>query len=345
MSTFRASGYFAALTLVQSISCLRRHLICSAAASLLAISGIAIADTYPSKPVKIIVGNPPGGPSDFLARLYSEAVGSALGQAFLVDNKAGASGTVAAEAVAKSASDGHTLLLGAQSSIAVAPYMYPKLGYDPAKDFVPVSMIAFGGYMLVVHPSVPVRNVEELVALLRSKPGTVSFGSGGNGAGSHLCAEQLSSLAGGRMLHVPYKGDGPAFNDLLGGQIKLMFATPNVAVPQAKAGKLRILAVTTKERLQSMPDVPSVHESGLKDFECVGWSILFAPAGTPKPVLDSLRDAWSKARTQGPVKARLDELGMAPPERFASPDALGALLKAENVRLGTIIRSAGIKPE
>lgn len=345
VKTFQSASGASTRTFVQSLSSLRQQVLGALTVALLGTSAHALADTYPSRPVKVVVGSTPGGPSDFLGRLYAETVGGSLGQTFIVENKAGASGTLAAETVAKAAPDGYTLLLGAQSSIAVAPYTFAKLGYDPAKDLVPVSMVSFGGYFVVVHSSVPARTMQELVSLLRSKPGTLSFGSGGKGAGSHLCGEQLSAVTGGGLLHVPYKGDAAALNDVLGGQVNLMFATPSIAIPQAKTGKLRILAVTTKERLQSMPDIPSVHETGLKDFECSGWSVLFAPAGTPKPVLDTLRAAWTKARAQNAVKTRLEELGMTLPDRFTPPEALNTFMKTENARLGKVIKDAGIKPE
>lgn len=309
------------------------------------VSTFAAADNYPSKPIKVVVGTSAGGPTDFVARLYTDKVATTLGQIFVVDNKVGASGTLAADSVSKSPADGYTLLMGAPSSIIVAPYMYSKLGYDPAKDLVPVSMTSYSGYVLAVHPSVPARTAEELVALLRAKPGTLAFGSGGAGTGSHLCGELYSSVTGGRLVHVPYKGDGPALNDLLGGQIQIMFTTSAGVLPHVKSGKVRILGVTTKERVQSMQGIPTIHEAGLKDFECLSWTMLFAPAGTPKPALDKLNAAWAKERTQGTVKARLDELDWTPPDRFSSQESLNLFLKNEQERLGKIIRGAGIKPE
>lgn len=304
---------------------------------------LAMAGGYPIRPVKLLVGAPPGGPSDFMARMFADGLGPSLGQGFIVDNKPGASGTLAAEAAAKAPADGHTLLVSGPAAISVAPHLFPKLGYEPAKDLVPVSMLGAGAFVLAVHPSVPARTVQELIALAKAKPGTIGFGSGGNGSSGHLCTELFSSLAGVKMLHVPYKGDGQALNDLVAGQIQMMFTAPNVAVPQARAGKLRILAVTTRERVASMPDFPSVHESGIPDFEYLGWIVTFAPEGTPRPVLDALTAGWAKARNSPAIRGRLEELAMVAPDRLVSSAPLQQFLRAESVRLGKIIREAGIK--
>jgi tripartite-type tricarboxylate transporter receptor subunit TctC len=305
----------------------------------------AAANGYPARAVKLMVGSPPGGPSDFLARVFGDAVGPLLGHNFIVDNKPGASGTLAADAVAKSAADGHTLLISGPAAMSVAPHLFPKLGFDPAADFTPVSMLGAGAFVLAVHPSLPVKNVQELVALAKAKPGTLAFGSGGNGSSGHLCSELFSSQAGIRMFHVPYKGDGQALTDLLANQIQVMFTAPNVAMPQVKAGKLRLLAVTTRERVPTLPDAPTVHESGLRDFEYLGWIVAFAPAATPRSAVDTLAAAWSKARNTPAVKARLEELAMLPPERLVAGEPLQQFLRGESARLGKVIRDAGIKAD
>lgn len=300
---------------------------------------------YPTRPVKMFVGAPPGGPSDFMARMFGDNVGPLLGQGFIVDNKPGASGTLAAELAAKSPPDGHSLLVSGPSAVTVARHLFPKLGFDAAADFTPVAMLGAGAFVLAVHPSVPARNVQELIAHARANPGKLAFGSGGNGSSGHLCAELFSSQAGVKMFHVPYKGDGQAMNDLLAGQIQVMFTAPNVAMPQVRAGKLRLLAVTTRDRVASMPDAPTVHESGLPDFEYLGWIVAFAPSATPKTAIDSLVAAWNKARLAPAVRARLDDLAMAAPERLVSGEPLARFLKAEDARLGKIIRDAGIKAD
>lgn len=305
----------------------------------------AFAQGFPVRPIKLVVGAAPGGPSDFLARLMSDTLQAPLGQPLVVDNKPGASGTFAADAVAKAAPDGHTLLLAGPASILSAPHVMARLPYDPARDFVPVAVIGAGAFVLAVSAALPVRTVAGLVAFARANPGALNYGSGGNGSSGHLAGEQFSQTLGVKLTHVPYKGDGPAFNDLLGGQIQIMFTAPNVAVPHAKSGKLRILAVTSRERISSLPDVPSMIEAGVKDFEYLGWIVAFAPAATPKPVLDTLQAAWGKARQQPVLRAKLDELGMAPPERLNQPDALSAFLAEERVRMGRIVKVAGIKPE
>ncbi|MBC5766337.1 Bug family tripartite tricarboxylate transporter substrate binding protein [Ramlibacter albus] len=305
----------------------------------------AHAAAYPSRPVKLVVGSPPGGPSDFLARTYADNLGPLLGQSFLVDNKPGASGTLAAEGAAKAAPDGHTLLVSGPASVSVAPHLFPKLGYDPERDFIPINMLGAGAFVIVSHPSLPVKTMAELIAYAKANPGRITYGSGGNGSSGHLATELLSTVAGIKMLHVPYKGDGQAVNDLLAGQIQLMVTAPNVPAANVKAGKLRLLAVTTRERVASMPDTPTVHESGLRDFEYLGWIVTFAPAGTPKAVIEQLSAAWNKVRNTPTVRQRLEDLAMVAPDRLVSGEPLATFLRAESARLGKVIRDAGIKYE
>lgn len=324
----------------------RRQLLATCAAGAAPwLASAAPAAGYPTRPVRLLVGAPPGGPSDFLARIFGDSVGPVLGGSFVVENRPGASGTLAADLAAKSAPDGHTLLVSGPSGISVAPHLFPKLPYDPAADFAPINMLGAGAFALVVHPSLPVKNVAELIAYAKAKPGAISFGSGGNGSSGHLCTELFSSLAGVKMLHVPYKGDGQAVADLLGGQIQLMFTAPNVAMANVKAGKLRLLAVTTRDRVSSMPDVPTVHESGLRDFEYLGWIITFAPAATPRPVLEALSASWQKVRTTPAVRTKLEELAMVAPDRLVAGEPLRQFLRAESTRLGKVIRDAGIRVE
>ena len=304
----------------------------------------AWAQTYPSRSVKMVVGSPPGGPSDFMARLFGEAMGPALGQSFVVENKPGASGMPAADQVAKAAPDGHTLLMSGPASIAVMPHLFSRITYNPLTELTPVAMLGAGAFVLVVHPSVNVRNVAELLQLARSRPEGLTYGSGGNGSSGHLCTELFCSLTGTRMVHVPYKGDGQAANDLLAGQIQLMFTAPNVAMANVKAGRLKLLAVTTRERVPSLPEVPAVHET-LKDFEYLGWIMAFAPAATPSPVIDTLASTWNKARLSPGIRLKLEELAMSAPERLSTRAALLDFVKSEHARLGKLIREAGIKAE
>lgn len=319
----------------------RRTMLAALAGALPLMAAPARAASYPQRPVKLLVGSPPGGPSDFLARLYADTMGAQLGGTLVVDNKPGASGTLAADAAAKSPADGHTLLVTGPASITSAPHLF-KVNYDAMADFVPLNMLGAGAFVLAVHPSVPAKNVAELIALARAKPATLAFGSGGSGSSGHLCAESFCQATGVKMFHVPYKGDGPALNDLLAGQIQVMFTAPNVAMPHVKAGKLRLLAVTTRERVPSMPDTPAVAET-VKDFEYLGWIIVFAPAATPRPVTDALVAAWGKGRTTPNVRNRLEELAMAAPDRLASGEPLSQFVKAESQRLARLIKDANIK--
>ena len=324
----------------------RRHALQSLAAGAITMANASWAQSssYPTRTVKMVVGSPPGGPSDFMARIFGDALGPALGQSFVVDNKPGASGMPAADSVVKSAPDGHTLLMSGPASIAVMPHLFSKITYDPMTDLTPVAMLGAGAFVLVAHPSVNARNVQELIALAKSKPDGLTYGSGGNGSSGHLCTELFCSLTGTRMTHIPYKGDGQAVNDLLAGQIQVMFTAPNVAMANVKAGRLKLLAVTTRERVSSMPDVPAVHET-LKDFEYLGWILAFAPAATPRAVVDTLANTWNKARVTPAIKGKLEELAMAAPERFANRQTLLDFVKNEHARLGKLIREAGIKME
>jgi tripartite-type tricarboxylate transporter receptor subunit TctC len=306
---------------------------------------LAAAQAFPPKPIKLVVGAAPGGPADFLARLMAEAMAPHVSQPLVVENKPGASGTFAADAVAKAAADGHTLLVSGPAAAVTAPHVMAKLPYDPAKDLAPLAVLGAGAFVLAVSAGVPVKTVADLAAYARANPGALNFGSGGIGSSGHLAGEFYSQTAGVRMTHVPYKGDGPAMNELLGGQLQLMFTAPNVAVPHAKSGRLRILAVTSRERLAALPDVPTMIESGVPDFEYLGWIIAFAPAATPPAVIQALQAAWAKARTAPGLRSKLDDLGMQAPERLASADAVATFLRNEQTRMARIVKAAGIKPE
>ncbi len=305
----------------------------------------ALAQSWPSRPVKILVGSAPGGPSDFMSRIMSDAVAPTLGQPFVIENKPGASGMPAADQVAKATPDGHTLLATGPASIVVVPHLFPKLPYNPQTDLVPVTMLGAGAFVLVAHPSLGISSVQELIALARAKPGSIAYASGGNGSSGHLGTELFCQQTGIQMTHVPYKGDGAALPDLLSGQVQVMFTAPNVPMAQVKAGRLKLLAVTTRERVSSMPDTPSVHEAGVKDFEYLGWICIFAPARTPQAVIDQLHAAWNKARQVPAVRDKLEGLAMYAPERYSSREALQAFLRAEGTRLGKVIRDANVKAE
>lgn len=300
---------------------------------------------HPDQPAKLVVGAAPGGPSDFLARVFAQAMAPGLRHGLVVENQPGASGTLAAHAVARSRPDGRTLLVSGPAAVVVAPRLQSNLGYD-ATSLAPVAMLGAGALLLVIHPSVPTRSVEELVALLRARAGALSFGSGGAGSSAHLCTELFSrSAAIGRVLHVPYRGDSLAMNDLLGGQIQMMFTAPNVIAAHVKAGRLRALAVTSRERQPSMPEVPSLHEVGFKDFEYLGWVMAFVPAATPPTGIEAMALRWQEASSHPSVKARLEGLGMSAPERFAGAAALRSFLESEDARLGKVIREADIKSD
>lgn len=302
------------------------------------------AVSYPARPVKLLVGAPPGGPSDYLARIYAKAMGAALGGSFVVDYKPGASGTLAAETIARSPADGQALLVSGPAAISAAPH-FMKLGYDPAAALAPVCMLGAGAFVLAMHPSVGVRSVRELRDMARARPGSFSYGTGGSGSASHLCMELFSEAIQAKMSHVPYKGEGQAVSDLLAGEIQLMFTAPNVAVRHARAGTLGLLAVTGSDRLATLPEIPTVAESGLAGFEYLAWQVVFAPAATPAPVLAALVSAWDASRTTPAVQDQLLALGMAAPDRLVSGDPLHRFLRAESARLGSLIRSAGIKAQ
>lgn len=323
----------------------RRTLCTAASALLLAGCSIARAALDPTPPVRLVVGASPNGPTDVLARLFADVVGDALGQRFVVDNRPGAGGTLAAAVAAKAPADGRTLLVAGPASVVVAPWLYRGLAYDPARDFAAVALLGESALVLAAHPSVPARSVHELIELARRNPRALAYASAGNGSTSHLSAELFSSRTGIRMLHVPYRGDAQAQNDLLGGDVQLMFIAPNVALPQVRTGRLRALAVTALHRLPSMPGVPTVDESGLRDFEYSAWIAAFAPAGTPRAVVDRIGSAWEATRSQPAALARIEQSGMTQPRRTVDRDGLTAFFRTERLRLAAVIHEAGIRPQ
>lgn len=319
----------------------RLHLLAVAfAAGLSTLATSAWADSYPSKPVRMIVGFPPGGPNDIVARVVSEKLEGWLGQPVIVDNRPGAGGNIGTEITARAEPDGYTLLMGSTGPQAINPAVYPRLSFDVLRDLAPVSLVAQVPSVLVVNPQVPARTVSELISFGKQQPGGLRYGSGGYGTTLHLSGELFKSLAGIEMLHVPYKGTAPAISDLAGGQTHVMFAALPSVMPLVRAGKLRVIAVTTRERSQALPDVPTIAESGLPGYEMAPWFGVFATAGTPKPVINRLSQAIHKVVAMPAVKEALEKQGAEPITN--NPEEFSALLRTEIAKWSKIVKEANI---
>jgi tripartite-type tricarboxylate transporter receptor subunit TctC len=305
------------------------------------IAAPALAQTYPTKPIRMVVPFPPGGTTDILGRVAAQKLSEALGQQVIVDNRPGAGGNIGTEAVAKSPPDGYTLLTDPGSTLTMNPSLFAKLPFDPLKDFAPVSILAAVPNLLVVHPSLPVRNVKELIALAKARPGQLNYASSGAGQSTHLSMELFKSMARVNMTHVPYKGSSPAITDLLGGHVLLMFDNMPSALPHAKAGKLRGIAVSTAKRSPVTPDVPTVAESGLPGFEVSVWFAVLAPAGTPREIVERLNGVLVKALKSADVRERLSSQGAEP--IGDTPAEFTAVMKRDLLKWAKVVKDADIK--
>ena len=302
----------------------------------------ALAQSYPTRAIKLVVPSSPGGGTDIVARILGQKLSEQLGQQFVVENRAGAGTVIGNDAVAKSAPDGYTLLMGL-STLAINPSMYAKLPYDALRDFAPISQSVSACNILILHPSVPAKTVVELIALARAKPGSLTFGSAGMGTNPHLSGELFKSLARIDMVHVPFKGSGQSIISQLAGEIAANFPSVPTAMPYIKAGRLRGIGVTTLRRVEVLPDVPSIAEAGLPGYEATQWFGLLAPAGTPRPIIDRLYQESSRALRSADMKERMTAEGLevvgSTPEEFAS------YIRSETEKWTQVIKAAGIKPQ
>jgi len=321
----------------------RRQLFAGLLAGPLPLVGAKAQMAYPNKPIRLIVPFTPGGSTDVLGRAIGLEISRSLGQPVIVENVPGAGGSLGAERVARSAPDGYTLLMGHIGTLGVNPSLYPKLGYDPVKSFAPVAWIARVPNVLVVNPSVPARNLRELVDLVKARPNQLNFGSGGNGSAAHIATEFLKLQTGTQMQHVPYKGTAPAVNDLLAGQIQVLFTGAPAVLAHIRAGKLRAIAVSSPKRLSQLPEVPTVAESGIQGtsgFEADQWYGLVAPAGVPAPVIALLNQHVNRALTSEEVRSRLASEGAE--AKPSAPQDFGQLIAREIPRWERVVKTARI---
>jgi len=310
--------------------------------ALLIVESPAAQTNYPEKPIRMVVGFPPGSSSDTVARLLGQKFAEAWGKPVLIDNAAGAAGNIAADRVAKAEPDGYTLGLLASPPLVVNPSLY-KLAYDPVKDFAPVSQVTVSPNILVVHNTVPAKSVKELVALAKAQPGGLTFASGGSGSANHMAAELFKSMAGVDIRHIPYKGVPLAIPDLLGGRVTMIFSPTAIVLPLVREGKLRALAVTTLKRSSAVPELPTIAESGFPGFESTGWNGLLAPARTPATILRKLHLETVKALALTDVRAKLADLGV---EGIGnSPDEFAAVIKSEIPKWAKVIKESGMKAD
>ena len=307
--------------------------------------GLALAFSsawaFPTKPIRVVMGFPAGGPLDQHARLLTDRLQTHLGQPVLVDYKAGAGGTVGAQEVMRSAPDGHTLMLANTGVMVINPALYTKLPYSTLRDFVPVARTAMQPLALMVNPKVPVHSLQEFVAYAKARPGQINYGSAGNGGSSHLVPEMFKSATGLFMVHIPYRGSAPAFTDLMAGQVQFMAESIPQAAQYHKQGKVRALAVTSRERNPALPDIPTVIETGIANFEVVGFYGFLAPAGTPKEVVNKLSDAFKAVMNQADIRSRMVSQGADP--AFLGADDFAKFLTTEMPRWASVVQKSGAK--
>jgi tripartite-type tricarboxylate transporter receptor subunit TctC len=301
----------------------------------------ALAQDYPAKPIRMVVGFPPGGGTDVVARIITPRYAELLGQGVVIENKPGATGTMAAGQVAKSAPDGYTIMMGHVSVNAIAPSLFANLPYDVIKDFAPIGIAAAVPHFVMVHPSLPVSSLNELISYLKAKP-DLTFPSAGNGSMPHLAGEIFRSIAGVKMVHVPYKGTGQSMQDLLGGQHLVAFDTMPASAPHVRSGKLRALATSSAARLPAFPDVPTAQEAGLAGYQVTTWYGVFAPGGTPPAIVNRLHADLVKAMQTPDVKAKLEGIG-ADGTVSRSPAEFAALVRADTARYAKIVKEIGLK--
>jgi tripartite-type tricarboxylate transporter receptor subunit TctC len=312
----------------------------AAAAALMVLApAIAAAQAFPSKPVKMIVPFAAGGTTDVVARLLAQKLTEAWGQTVIVENKAGAGGNIGADSVAKSPADGYTILMTSGSIVTANQYMYKNLTYDPAKDLVPITNVAAGPLLVAVHPSVPAKDIREFIAYAKANPKKINFGSAGVGTQTHLAGESFAHAAGVDLVHVPYKGESAALTDLIGGQIQMVAPNLGGAIQHIKEGKIRALAVTSKDRASQVPDVPALSEL-IPGYEGAGWFGLVAPAGTPREVIERIHRDSVKILHSEEFKARLAQIGMYPVGN--TPAEFGAAIRAESDRWAKVIKDRGL---
>ena len=318
--------------------------ICALFACVLTIAGIpALAqDSYPSRPIRFIVPFPPGGGTDTVARAISQRLADSLGQQVVIDNRSGANAIIGTELGAKAAPDGYTLTFTLPAAVAVNPSLYPKLPYDPLRDFAPVTQLNVIALMIVAHPGMPANSVKELIALAKAKPGHVTFASSGNGSAAHLAMELFKLMAGVDMTHIPYKGGGPALTDIIGGQVQLMSGPVIASLPYVKAGRLKAIAVTSDKRVAGLPDVPAVAET-VPGYESSIWHGVLAPAGTPRPVIMRLHDEIVKILAVPEVRERFAREGAEPVGN--TPEQFGAFIRAEIAKYAKLIKAAGLRAD
>ncbi len=322
-----------------------RKIVILCAGMLLTLAVTAVqAQAYPARPIRFVVPYAPGGPLDLIARAIGQKLTEATGQPVVVDNKPGAGGNIGADIVAKAAPDGYTIVMGAVATHAINPTLYPKIPYDPVKDFTPVAMVAVVPNVLVVNPALPVKSVKELIDFAKARPSYLNFASGSTGSTGHLAGELFNALAGVQMVHIPYKGGAPAMADLLAGQVQLMFDNLANALPQVKAGKLRALAVTTAQRSAFAPDLPTLAEAGVPGFDLTTWFGIFLPGNAPRDIVLRLNTEINKALSAPDMRDRLEKMGAEPPANN-TPERFAAFIKVEFDKYARVIKASGAKVE
>jgi len=310
---------------------------------LCSVAAVASAQTYPTKPVRLMVPFPPGGSTDIVARIVAQKLAAQLGQGVVIENRGGAGGSLGTAVVAKAPADGYTLTVGTTSTHVVAPSVFQKLEYDPVKDFAPISLIAVTPYLLVVNPKVQAKTLKELVELMKSQPGKMNYASAGVGSTTHLAMEMLKGASQTYALHIPYNGNGPAGTAVIAGQVEILFGSLPAVLPHAKSGRVRALAVGTPKRSPSLPDVPTVSESGYPGFDASLWLAIMAPAGTPQPVIDRLHKEVVAAVADKATAESLDKNGAEP--ITSTPAELAAMIRDGVGKYAKVVKDAGVKPE